>query len=293
MKRLMALSVTPILLLTSGCVSGLFYYPDRHLYQTPKQKGLDYEEVYFKSADGTKLHGWFVPAVGEAKGTIVHFHGNAQNMTAHFSFIDWLPQQGFNLFTFDYRGYGRSGGTPSRSGLFEDSLAALDYVRTRQDVDKNALLVLGQSLGGANAMAAVGKGGGAGVRAVAADSAFYSYRSIVRDKIDNISFLRWLKWPLSFLLIGNSHSPGKVADKISPIPLLLIHGTADDVIPYHHAQWLFEKAKEPKTLWTLEGAGHTAAFGPGSPEYKRRLVTFFNEALQSAPIAGTSPALTR
>lgn len=90
----------------TGCVNKYFYYPTAQVYQTPNQIGLPHEVVTFQSADGTKLSGWFIPAVGKPLGTVIHFHGNAQNMTAHFSFVDWLPGSGFNLFVFDYRGHG-------------------------------------------------------------------------------------------------------------------------------------------------------------------------------------------
>jgi cephalosporin-C deacetylase-like acetyl esterase len=78
----------------------LFYYPDSRVYSTPAGAGLPYQDVWFTSRDGTKLHGWFIPAAsqGPALGTVVHFHGNAQNMTAHVSFVSWLPAEGFNVF---------------------------------------------------------------------------------------------------------------------------------------------------------------------------------------------------
>ena len=82
-----------ILLCSCGCASNFLYYPDRLVYQTPASHGLKYEDVLFRSRDGTLLNGWFVPAIGEPVGTVIHFHGNAQNMTAHFSYVDWLPAE--------------------------------------------------------------------------------------------------------------------------------------------------------------------------------------------------------
>ncbi|MBA4386897.1 MAG: alpha/beta hydrolase [Verrucomicrobia bacterium] len=265
--------------LTSGCAGRLFYYPDHNVYQMPKDP---HEEVTFVSGDGTKLSGWFVPAMGQAIGTVIHFHGNAQNMTAHYSYVDWLPVEGFNVFVFDYRGYGKSGGPPDRQGVYEDCLAAIQYVCRRKDVDRDKLLIFGQSLGGANALAVMGENRFPGVKAVAADSPFYSYRSVARDKIDDMPVLWLLKWPLSFLLLGNSHSPGPVVANISPTPLLLIHGNADQVIPYHHSQWLFQEAKEPKTLLTVKGGGHTTAISRYGLLYRRQLVDFFKRALEAA-----------
>lgn len=139
-----------------------FYYPDREEYDAPDNAGMAYEHVFFNSADGTSLSGWFIPALSvaqprEAKGTVVHLHGNAQNMTAHWRFAEFAARRGYNLFTFDYRGFGDSAPVkPEPKGVFEDSVAALDYLRTRTDIDVKKLCVFGQSLGGMLAIASVG-----------------------------------------------------------------------------------------------------------------------------------------
>ena len=102
--------------LMMGCNS-LFYYPSQKVFYTPHNFGTTYEDVYFTSKDGTRLNGWFVPAIGHAKGTVIHFHGNAENITNHYTFVQWLPSEGFNLFVFDYRGYGASSGKPDLEGM--------------------------------------------------------------------------------------------------------------------------------------------------------------------------------
>jgi len=257
----------------------MFYYPDHNVYDTPSRHGLQFEEVTFTSKDGTALNGWFVPSVGPAQGTVIHFHGNALNMTAHFGFVSWLPAAGFNLFVFDYRGSGKSAGKPERQGLYEDSMAALDYLEQRPGIDHDRLLVLGQSLGGANAITALGSRPRKSVRAVAIDSTFASYRGIVQDKIGEMPLLSWFRWPLSYLLIGNSLSPEEYVARIAPTPLLLMHGTADAVIPYSHGKRLFDLAVEPKQFWTIEGGEHTSALSDAGGGYREKLVAFFNRAL--------------
>ena len=91
-----------------GCAQGIFYQPDRVVYETPAAAGLKFEEVRFASDDGTRLSGWMIPSADaaaprSAKGTVIHFHGNAQNMTAHWRFAGWLAQRGFNVFVFGDR----------------------------------------------------------------------------------------------------------------------------------------------------------------------------------------------
>ncbi len=271
-----ALCAVPFML--AGCVQSMFYYPDSVRYETPDVLGLRYEPVQFNSADGTRLSGWFLPAADrknprEVKGTVVHFHGNAQNMSTHWRFVAWLPKQGYNVFVFDYRGYGESAGKPEPKGVFEDSNAALNYVRSRSDVDPERLFVFGQSLGGTNAIAVVGSGNRAGVKAVAIESTFYSYSAIANDKLSGAG-----------LLVSDTYASSKFVAAISPIPLLLIHGTADHVIPSTHSQRLLADAREPKRLIEVPGAGHlepmtALRFGH---TYRQALTDFFEASMQPA-----------
>jgi fermentation-respiration switch protein FrsA (DUF1100 family) len=270
MKRFLELIIF-LMGCTISCQAGfdsLFYSPDNRVYATPAQDGFAYEEIEFNSADGTKLSGWFIPAKGSALGTVIHYHGNAQNMTAHYSFVSWLPANGFNLFVFDYRGYGKSEGKPDREGVYEDSVAALEYIKSRTDLDQDKLIVFGQSIGGANALAVVGQNRFDGIAGIVSDSAFSAYKRVACDHAG------WLK-PFAFCLIGNKLSPEKYVSNIAPVPLLIIHGTKDSVVPYKHAVTLFEKGSEPKKLWTIEGGGHTSALGPSRAIYAPRLHALF------------------
>jgi fermentation-respiration switch protein FrsA (DUF1100 family) len=262
-----------ILFICNSVMAGfdsLFYAPDSRAYSNPSQDGYAYEDVQFSSADGTKLSGWFIPAQGEALGTVIHFHGNSQNMTAHYSYVSWLPANGFNVFLFDYRGYGASEGNPTRQGIFEDSVAAVEHIKSRTDIDQNKLIAFGQSLGGANALAVFGSKRYEGLVGLATDSAFSSYKSVAGENI-------WIFKPLAFFLVGNKLSPKKYVANIAPTPLLIIHGTDDDVTSYRHAKRLYKKAKEPKELWTLDDAPHISALGTFREEYAPRLHARFVE----------------
>jgi fermentation-respiration switch protein FrsA (DUF1100 family) len=268
-----------LLLLPSGCANGMFYYPDRVDYGSPAQYGRKYENVTFTSGDGTKLHGWFLPAEGAARGTVIHFHGNAQNISSHVAFVEWLPAEGFNVFTFDYRGYGASEGKPKRRGTIEDGVAAIEYVKGRPDVNPQRLLVLGQSLGGAVAISTLGSHKFEGVRAVAIDSAFSSYRGAARDALSHAPIIGWFRWPIVFVAISGGYDPEDVVAKISPTPLLLVHGTADRVVASRHSERLFECAGVPKNLILLDGAQHTQAFTNPS-QMRETLVEFYLKAME-------------
>jgi fermentation-respiration switch protein FrsA (DUF1100 family) len=284
----------PLLLLgigVGGCGDNLFYYPDNVVYSVPTKYGLEYEDVFFSSKDGTVLHGWFIPAKSDPVGTVIHFHGNAQNLTAHFEFVKWLPQEGFNLFVFDYRGYGQSKGKPSRRGIYEDSVAAIEYVKSRSDIDRERLFVLGQSLGGANAISAVAGNHFDGIRGVVIESSFCSYRRIARDVLDETS-VSFLQAPISSLMVSNSYDPEDVVADISPIPIVFIHGTDDDVVPCYHSKRLYEKAGEQKELWIIEGGRHTEAFTRFGTEYRQRVVDFYKSCLEDKE-AQTTDSLVR
>jgi fermentation-respiration switch protein FrsA (DUF1100 family) len=271
-----------VALFAPGCANRLFFYPDRLLHHHPEQLGLaQAREVRFASHDGTPLHGWFCPARGEAKGTVIHLHGNAQNLTAHAAFVAWLPEAGYHLFVWDYRGYGQSGGRAERRGILRDAEAAFAFVRTLPEVDETNLYVIGQSLGGATAVSLLGRTAQPGVRAVVIDSAFASYRRIAREKIAEMPLLSWLRVPLAWLLVGDHLSPLPVAHRLAGTPVVFLHGDRDGVIPWEHSRDLRAAVGPSAEFWMVPGGAHTEAFY--HPEYQRRVLDFFARA--RAPVA--------
>lgn len=268
-----------IALALTGCANGLFYYPDRVDYEPRLPAPIPHEDVWIDSSDDVRLHGWFLKAQGEARATVVYLHGNAQNLTAHAAYVDWLPAAGYNVLITDYRGYGLSTGQPSREGLLADARAGWFYARTRADVDPQKMILLGQSLGGANALALAGREQLPGLKAVIADSAFSSYSRIGREKILQIPGVGYLLWPFSPLIVSGGLSPEPVVDRIAPVPLLLIHGDQDNVVPASHSARLYAKAGTPKLLWTLQGGGHTEAFARYRVTSVPRVLKFLDYAL--------------
>lgn len=265
--------------LLTGCANQLFYYPDRVDYEARLLVPVAHEDVWISSTDGVRLHGWFLKAQGEPKATVVYLHGNAQNLTAHAAYIDWLPAAGYNVLVADYRGYGLSTGKPSRAGVLADARASWFYARSRNDVDPENMILLGQSLGGANALTLAGGEKLPGLKAVIADSAFSSYSRIGREKMLQIPVLGYLLWPFSPLIVSGGLSPDAGIKNIAPTPLLLIHGNQDTVVPSSHSDRLFAAASTPKWLWTLEGGGHTEAFARFRTQIAPRLLRFMDYAL--------------
>ena len=278
MRRLLLIVMLSAGLL--GC-NGMFFFPYRGQVLSPEQLGLKYEDVYFPASDGTRLHAWLLPAEGKAHGTILFLHGNAENISTHIMSVRWLPAQGFNVFLLDYRGYGASEGEPSVEGVQEDVNAAMRTLLSRPDVNPDRLVVFGQSLGGSIAVYNVAHSPyRQHIRALAVESAFTSYRAIAREKLAAF----WLTWPLQYPLswtVSDAYSPSDAVADVSPIPLLVIHGDRDAIVPLHHGQRLYELAREPKQLWVVSGGGHIQAFQHQT--YRDRFVAYLTEVLQESP----------
>ncbi|MFB6259305.1 MAG: alpha/beta hydrolase, partial [Thiohalorhabdaceae bacterium] len=229
------------------------------LVLNPGTLGLAYEEVRIDDGKGPVLKGWYLPAESDrVAGSVLFLHGNAQNVSNHLLSVDWLPERGFNVLLIDYRGYGASEGVATLSGAATDARRALAYLAERED-EGIPLAVLGQSLGGGLAPYAVsGSPYRPRVEAVILDSAFAGFRRIAREKLDAF----WLTWPLQVPLswtISNGYSGVRHVADLSPIPVLVIHGEADRVVPAEHGRSLFAAAREPKALWLVPEAGHIQA----------------------------------
>lgn len=271
----MGIRVLLLTALLSGCTQ-LFFHPDSRLVDTPQRHGIEYQSETLHAADGTALNAWFLPARtrnGEkARATILFLHGNAENISTHFRSVAWLPAEGFNVLALDYRGYGASDGFPTLAGVQLDIDAAMRSLLTHKGVDPHRIVIFGQSLGGALAIYyAAHSAYRADIRAVVIDSSFFDYREIAEEKLAGF-FLTWpLQW-LPWLTIDDDYSPASSVAAISPLPLLLIHGDRDVVVPYHHSRQLFERAGEPKELWIVPGAGHTQSLG--SEAVRRKLVDY-------------------
>jgi fermentation-respiration switch protein FrsA (DUF1100 family) len=239
----------------SGCIERQFFYPDRTAYTTPAQFGLRSQDVWIPGPNGSRLHGWWIPAQGPARGTVLHLHGNAANISNHLPLVAWLPAAGFNLLTFDYRGYGEStgGGEPTLDGVVDDGLAALAWVRQAPGVDPQRLIVLGQSLGGATALRAVARDP-AGVKLLVVDCGFSSYRGIARDAAQG-SWLRWVA-PAALLALPGPQADPITAARALKVPLLVMHSSDDAVVPIAHGRAIYAAAPEPKQWLEVQHTQH-------------------------------------
>lgn len=257
----------------------------QQLLDNPVAQLFSPEDIWFKASDGVNLHGWFFSRGQNAKGTVLVLHGNAENLSTHVNSVLWLVQSGFNLFIFDYRGYGRSEGSPGIKGVHLDAEAALKTLLSLPRAGGKQVVVLGQSLGGAIAVyTAANSPYKDRIAAVVIDSAFSGYRLIAREKLSQFIITWPFQYPLSFL-VSDFYSPMRWIKKVSPVPLLIIHGERDPVVPVHHGQMLYDEALQPKQFWMSWVPGHVTSFA--DEKVREELVRYLTSELEKKMIGVT------
>lgn len=259
-------------LLLAGCrmEDKFIFYPSARIETTPRDAGLDFEDVNFSTQDRVLLHGWFIPHPA-ARSTLVWFHGNAGNIGHRVDNIKLLHDKvRVNVFIFDYRGYGRSQGQISEEGSYLDGEAALEFVSKRFAVERNRTILFGRSLGAAVATEMANRFESQGL---ILESPFVSIREMARAVFP---FL-----PIGPLL----KTRYDVREKIRRIktPLLVLHGDRDEVVPFAQGKMVFDAAPEPKTFFTISGAGHNDTYLIGGERYFQQLKMFIDGAASAAP----------
>jgi fermentation-respiration switch protein FrsA (DUF1100 family) len=257
-------------------LDGKFYYPDQKQYDQPKDYGLVHEDVWFTTRDGLKLHGWFLPAVGTPRGIVVHFHGNAANVTAHIGLIEWLPRAGYHVLMFDYRGFGQSQGRVTRAGTIADGHAAVDCALARPEAQGLPLFAYGQSLGGSVAIVVAAER--PAVRAVVAESPFSAYRSVAARHARRLVPVDWLARFLATITVSDGYDPIAVVARLAPRPLLVIAAEQDEICFPDEARALYDAAGSPKDFWLVPGAEHLAIALEAQSEPTARVRALFDQA---------------
>jgi uncharacterized protein len=262
--RFMAL---PILALMLQACTNMLFQPSRQHMLAPDKINLSYSDVNISAGDGVGLHGWYLPASVPVRGTILFLHGNGQNISNHLATVYWLPAEGYNVYLFDYRGYGKSQGEVGLAGSMLDIEAMMAYVAANK-AGSQKMIVLGHSLGASMGVYAVSQSAfKTDIAALVSISGFSDYGAVTRDFLAR-SWITWpLQWPLS-LTMNNRFSPKKFISQIAPVPVLIMHSDADEMIETYHADVLFKAALEPKYFQLLH-SDHNHVFNDGE---NRRLL---------------------
>lgn len=271
-------------------------HPPRYpLYIPPSDYRVDYEDVSFTTEDGVDLKGWLIKPshAGLKTPAIVICHGIGANKSDFTELAVVLSRRGYYVLTFDFRAHGESKGSRTSLGYHEqkDIAAALGFLKARQGIDPKRIGIYGFSMGGAAAILAAGRHGG--FSAVVVDSAFSSLRDMTRAAVTG--FYRLPAFPfLQLTMLGyelyfqtgvDAVSPIKAVGKLSPIPVFIIAGDGDRLIPAENGRKLFDAAKAPKELWIIPGADHGATLAAAGREYEKRVGEFFDKNLKKAAAA--------
>lgn len=231
-----------------------------------KISGLPLEDVWFPAADGTKLFGWYVESAG-TPAVLLWCHGNAGNIINRLDNLRELYHLGLSVFLFDYRGYGRSQGRPSEDGLYQDALGAYAHVTGTRRIRSERLVLFGRSLGAAVAGEVASQRPAAGL---ILESSFPSVEALAK--------FHYFGLPAHWLLAARFN----LADRLKhvSVPVLVIHGDQDEIVPIQLGRQVFEAAKDPKAFYLVPGADHNNLYQVGGRPYFQRLKQFVEEVIR-------------
>ncbi len=257
--------------LSGRFIDRLIFQPTAGVDIRPEELGVAAEEVFLDTEDGVRIHAFYLSAP-EASRAVLFLHGNAGNASHRLPNAVALLRLGTNVLLMDYRGYGRSEGSPSERGVYADARAGLAHLVTARAVPESRIVLFGRSIGGA---VAVDLAQDRHLGGVIIESTFTSLSDMAGAVFGPI---RALAEPL---VRGRFDSLAKISRVRSP--LLFFHGDRDGIVPFELGRRLFNDAPEPKTFETIAGAGHNDTTLVGGRPYFERIRRFLDEV---APLAG-------
>jgi dipeptidyl aminopeptidase/acylaminoacyl peptidase len=294
-RKLLVRAVAPVVMLSVLVLGGVgwvgseralhpgYYHYNWSLASFPD---LHAETVSIHSSTGINLTARFFPGARRALIVLASGYGDTQDQMLPFA--DFLHKAGFGTLTYNMRGRAGSGGEYVTLGVYEqkDLISVVDYAMSRKDVDPDRIGVLGISMGGSTAILAAAQD--PSIRAVIDDCGFSDAPSVIAASFEH--FIHLPAFPFAPITVWiaseragidvNGVRPMDVVSRISPRPILIIHGLADYIVPVENSRRNFAAARQPKKLWLVPGAGHGKAHTVAKAEYERRVIGFFDAALQ-------------
>ena len=272
------ISAMIVIVYASGCAymwANQKYYifmPQRELSQTPADHDLKFEDIYLPVSsenDGRieRMHCWWIPADQPSNRYLIYLHGSAFNIGANISHARRFKNLDFSVLLISYRGYGRSEGNfPTEVQVYADAEAAWDYLVYHKGISPRDIYIYGHSLGGAvaiNLAIAHPEAGG-----LIVEAAFTSIADMGRQH----KLYRFL--PIELI----THQRFDSINKINRLkmPVLILHGTEDSVVPYEMSRQLYEKAPAPKKIKLILGGGHNNSARVGGAEYLNTVKEFID-----------------
>ncbi len=249
-------------LLVRGLADRVIFQPSSGMDVRPEQLGLDAEELYLRTDDGVRVHAFWLPAPG-ADRAILFLHGNAGNASHRLPNAGELVRLRAHVLLLDYRGYGKSQGSPSQAGVYSDARAGLEHIAQARALPPERTILFGRSLGAA---VAVDLAQDQPLAGVILESAWSSLADVAGHAL-------WL--PVGRLLGGMFDSAAKISRVRAP--LLFFHGDRDRTVPIELGRRLYAAAPDPKAFWVIRAAGHNDTTLIGGRAYFERFQRFLDE----------------
>ncbi len=269
-------TIFTLFLLLSSCSKNAIFPTDTKVYDRPENHEQYYEEFYFKSSQETLLRGWFFKAQGPSKGVVVVANGMIFNMSERFKEWTWVLEKGYDLFIFDYRGYGASTGEADMYGFVDDVSSAIAYAHTLDE--RLPLVIVGQSMGGSFVIDSLAKHDFPYVRLLIIDSTMARFGEAAQEMMQK----HLLLWPWSWVPVAMTPAGVDAIDFVAEgeVPILFLVGLQDEVIAPKHSFELFMKAREPKGIWIVEEAMHVRSID--DIRVKKDLANIFEKTVRGS-----------
>ncbi len=250
----------------------IFFYPMKEMVFDPGSVGIEYASHRVPVHESEHVYIWELYPKGEEQGTIVHFHGNAENISTHIGSVAWLSEEGYRVFLMDYRGFGGSDGVATVRNAVMDIRKTLEWVQARDNL-RRPLVVFAQSIGASLSLYAASDIKYRNISdAMIFESPFLSYRKIAREKMEDTIVLYPFSWFLSFLFTSCC-SPLEGGKTLDGIPLRMILIEDDKVVGAYHSRALFEAIpSDDKKLWVVPEGGHNSFMSKS--ENRRKVLDF-------------------
>ena len=263
------------------------YYRKRTRILQPSDLDLPHERLILKTAEGIDLSCWLIKANSKPQGTIIYLHGVSESKLVGLPMAKKFHERGYNVFLYDSRRHGESGGTYCTYGFYEkhDTSTAINYLMGRQDLTLGKIGLFGTSMGAAVAIqvAAIDKR----ISAVVAESGFATLRGIFDDYQRRMIKLPW-HYLRNIVIKRSERIAHFKAHDVSPVdsirdvhvPILILHGLEDNLIDSVYSEQLYKNAATPKELWLIPHARHSDMPEAGGAEYAERILNFFEKNLR-------------
>jgi pimeloyl-ACP methyl ester carboxylesterase len=253
--------------------SNLVYMPSKDVIETPETVGIKFEDIQIVTKDNVNLDAWFVSAKDDnpvGKGVILFCHGNGGNISNRLSYLPIFKDLGLSTLLFDYRGYGKSEGKPTEEGTYADVEAVWQYLTQEKQIPPQKIIIYGESLGGAIASYIAEKTTQPDGKNSAGGLVLASTFTSISDRASELYPFLPIRWLSQFSYNSIDRLPN------IKIPILIIHSTDDEIIPFTHGDRNFQAANQPKTLVKIRG-DHNGGFLDSLETYRNGLNEFIQK----------------